>query len=140
MMWRISLFVLGTLAAFADDNPWGKVRDLKSGTELRIYKKGGTTPILALMDDATDDRLMVVVKNEQLTIAKDDINRIDFRPQRSSRVLKDTKTTTDNAGQTSVGPVPKGTNTGPGTTTTTSLSVGSKPDFETIYRRTASAK
>jgi hypothetical protein len=137
-MLRLIPFLLAALTLGAADNPWDKVRDLKSGVELRIYKKGGKPPILATMDEATDDRLMVVIKNEQAAIAKDDIDRLDFRPRTGSRATKETRTTTtDNTGQTPVGPVPQGTRSGPSTSTTTSFGTGSKPDFETIYRRTA---
>jgi len=53
-------------SAAAVEKSWDKLKELKSGTELRIYKKG--VPILAVMDEATDDRLLVVVKNEQVVI------------------------------------------------------------------------
>ncbi len=116
------------------ENPWDKVKELKSGTELRIYKKG--VPILAAMDEATDDRLLVVVKNEQMAIDRDDIERVDARA-RSSRVTKETRTTMDTTSNPpSVGPQPRGSRPGaPGSSSGASYGVGSKPDFETVYRR-----
>jgi len=45
------IVLLAAVTAFAADEPWTKVRDLKSGTELRIFKKGGMHPILAKMEE-----------------------------------------------------------------------------------------
>jgi hypothetical protein len=135
---RFLLLALATLTAFAADNPWDKVRELKTGTELRILKQGSRKPILATMDEANDERLIVVIKNEQQAIQKDDIDRIDFRPATKSKIAKETRTTqTDTTQTTPVGPQPRGSQSGPGTSTTTSLGGAPKPDFETIYRRTA---
>ena len=136
---RALLIALATLTAFAADNPWDKVRDLKTGTELRIFKKGARQPILCTMDEANEERLVVVLKNEQMAIRKDDVDRIDFRPPgKPSRVTKETKTTeTDSTQTTPVGPQPQGSRPGPSTSTSTTFGGGSKPDFENIYRRTA---
>lgn len=134
-MFRVLLFILATLTVFAADNPWDKVRELKTGTELRILKKGSRQPVLGTMDEANDERIVVVVKNEELAIQKDDIDRIDFRPATKSRVIKETRTTQSDSTQTpSVGP--QGSQAGPSTSTTTSYSGAPKPDFQTIYRRT----
>jgi hypothetical protein len=136
---RALLFALATLTAFAADNPWDKVRELKTGTELRIYKKGARQPVLGTMDEANDERLIVVLKNEELAIQKEDIDRIDFRPAtKSSRLTKETRTTQSDSTQTTpVGPQPQGSRPGPSTSTSTTFGSGSKPDFETIYRRTS---
>ncbi|HYL74975.1 MAG TPA: hypothetical protein VEU96_12265 [Bryobacteraceae bacterium] len=118
----------------AAEKPWDKVKELRSGTELRIYKKGG--PLLAVMDEATDDRLLVVVKNEQVAIDRDDIERVDARPRSGNRMIKETRTTTDTSNPSSVGPQPMGSRAGaPGASSGTSIGVGPKPDFETVYRR-----
>ena len=39
-MRRVLLFAVACLTVFAADDPWDKVRELKSGTELRILKRG----------------------------------------------------------------------------------------------------
>jgi hypothetical protein len=138
-MSKALLLSLTAVTALAADNPWDKVRELKTGTELRVYKKGARQPLLGTMDEANDERLIVVVKNEELAIQKDDIDRIDYRPTKpSGRAAKVTTTTTTDSTQTTpVGPVPQGTHAGPSTTTSTTIGSGSKPDFETIYRRTS---
>src|SRR5260370_34195813 len=93
-MFRTLVFVFAAMAAFGADD-WGKIRELKTGTELRIYKKGAKQFLLATMDEANAERLIAVVKNEQVAIAKDDIDRIDYRPVRPrGRVTKETTTTT----------------------------------------------
>jgi len=135
-MFRVLLFILATLTVFAADNPWDKVRELKTGTELRILKKGSKQAVIGTMDEANDERIIVVIKNEELAIQKGDIDRIDFRPATKSRVSKETRTTQSDSTQTpQVGP--QGSQTGPSTLTSTSFGPGSKSDFETIYRRTS---
>jgi hypothetical protein len=126
------------MVAFGADNPWNKVKDLKTGAELRIFKTGAKQPILAMMDEATDERLVIVVKKEQMAIDKDQIDRIDYRPAKS-RVTRtnETRTTVEPPGQVA-GPAPQGGGGGgggPTTSTSSGLGFGSKPDFETIYRR-----
>jgi len=130
---RIILAFLLAITAFGADNSWDKVRALKSGTELRIYKREARQPVLASMADATNERLIVVVKNEELAIAKDDIDRIDYRPPRTGgKVTKQTSSTFEESRDKVAAPQGH-----PGTTSSTSTSYGiqPKPDFETIYRR-----
>ena|SRR6266540_133061 len=130
----ILILLLTTITAFGAEDAWAKVRELKSGTELRVYKTGAKQPLLVKMDEANADGLMVATKNEQITIQKADIDRIDFRPpQTTSRVTKQTKTT---ATEPDIKPPNAGgTGSVPGQSTSTGLSIGSKPGFETIYRR-----
>jgi hypothetical protein len=132
---RLLWFALAALTLLAADNPWDKVKELKTGTELRILKKGSRQPVVGTMDEANDERIVVVIKNEELAIQKDDIDRIDFRPATKSRVNKETRVTQSDSTQTP--PVgPQGSQNGPTTSSTTSYSGAPKPDFVTIYRRT----
>jgi hypothetical protein len=135
IMTRLLLVFLAASAALAADDPWAKVKDLKSGTELRIYKTGTAQPILAKSDDVTGDNLIVVVKNEEVAIAKDIVDRIYYRPNKGSRVTSETKSR-----QTDPDPVPAppGRDSAvPGTSTSSSIGVGSKSDFELLYRLSA---
>ncbi len=134
---RILMLVLAALTIFAADNPFTKVRDLKSGSELRIYKRGASQPIIATMDEANDERLIAVVKNEQMAFAKADIDRIDARPAtKGSPMIKTTTSTTTELHDKVAAPGPQG-QMGPSSSTSTSFSNRPKPDFETIYRRVA---
>jgi hypothetical protein len=135
-MRNLTFVLLAVTTAFCADDPWAKVRDLKSGTEIRVFKKSSMQPVLAKFEDANDDSLIVVVKNEELAIPREQIDRLDYRPpQPGGRVKKETTSKTETpemrAGQA---PNPRET---PGLTSTTSTNyvVGSKPDFETLYRR-----
>ena len=131
---RLLVFALAATLAFAADNPWDKVRDLKSGTELRIYKNHSRQPVLAAMDEANDDNLIVVIKNEQVAIPRNDIDEIDYRPlRRGAKMVKETRTTSTEA-HGSAAPAPN-TQPGPESSSSTSFSSQPKPDFETIYRR-----
>ena len=138
---RKLLLFLGCSAwiATAADDPWAKVKEINSGAELRVYKKGSTQPLLVKMDEATDDRLVIVNKKEQTSIAREDIDRVDARPSGKRPVTKETKTTMSdsNADPRSAIPGPTPNRPGPTSSSGTSYSMGGKPDFETVYRRPA---
>jgi hypothetical protein len=135
-MSRIAIFIFAAATLLAADNPWAKVKDLKSRSELRIYKKGAREPLIATLDEANDERVIVVAKNEQIAIPKEDIDRIDARPAATPRKLNVERTEK----QTPPDPVPN-PRSGPalpGTSTSSNVSLGgNKPDFETVYRRPA---
>jgi hypothetical protein len=82
---KLALFLLATLAALGADDPWAKVRQLKTGSELRIFRKGAVQPTLAKFGDVVEDALIVIVKNAQTSIPKDSIERIESRP---SKIVK----------------------------------------------------
>lgn len=125
MMVRLLLLLLTTMTLPGAEDLWTKVRQIKSGAELRIYKKGARQPVLAKMDEANDERLLVVVKNEQVAIDRNQIDRIDYRPPQSGGRLKtESKSTTESQDSKA-----------PSSSTSTAVSVQSKPDFETVYRR-----
>ena len=134
-MLKVVLILLAASAAFAADNPWAKVRDLKSGTEVRIFKKNSKQPVVAKLDEATDENLIIVVKNEQVAIPKEDIDRIDARPGSGSRITRESKTTTEM--KTDSGVHVPGESPGPTTSSSSNVSFGSKPDFEIVYQKTA---
>ena len=138
-MTKLLFVLLAASAAFAADDPWGKVKDLKSGTELRIYKKGTPQPILAKSDDVTADNLIVVVKNEQIAIAKDLVDRIDYRPNKGSRVATETKSKQTDPDPDPIPGPPGHVSAVPGTSTSTNVGIGSKPDFELLYKRPAAS-
>ena len=125
MMVRLLLLLLTTMTLPGAEDLWTKVRQIKSGAELRIYKKGARQPVLAKMDEANDERLLVVVKNEQVAIDRDHIDRIDYRPPQSGGRLKTESKSTTESQDTK----------GPSSSTSTALTFQSKADFETIYRR-----
>src|ERR1019366_3173755 len=124
-MRKLALFLCAALLALGADDPWAKVKELKTGAELRVFKKGAAQPLLVQMDELTDDNLVVINKNQQTAIPRDQIERVDYRPSGKSRVTKETTSKSDDA----VGA------TRPSSSTSSNVSIGSKPDFETIYRR-----
>lgn len=138
-MFKVLLLALMAVMTVVEaEDAWTKVREIKSGAELRIYKKGVKQPIVANMDEATEDKLIVATKNEQIAILKADIDRIDARPVKTgSRVTKETRTTTESSTEpeVKVAGAPR-SQPGASTSTSSSVSFGSKPDFETVYRRT----
>jgi hypothetical protein len=133
-MRKLLLVVFTAVLTFAADDPWAKVKDLKTGTELRVYKKGTSQPLLVKMDEVTDENLVVVNKKEQIAVPKDQIDRVDYRPVKP-RVTKETRTTSNGGETTPPAAGPNQNAVGPSTSTSTNVSFGSKADFETIYRR-----
>jgi hypothetical protein len=139
-----AIILLLAAAAFAPgadiktDDGWVRVKELKSGTEIRVYKKGAPQPLLAKAGDATDDKLIVILKNAETAIDKKDIDRVDARPQGAKRPVTKTVTTTEPTTQPVDGVRPENYPRPGGYSS--SVSVGSKPDFETIYQRRAGAK
>ena len=137
-MKRIVLLLLTAMAALAAEDPWVQVRELKSGTELRIYRVNTKEPFLAKLDQASDESLIVITKNGQVSIPKEDIQRLDCRRVPPHRRVKETRADRKIA--------PKGaettSNTIPGATTSvkTRLDIPSKPGFEKIYARTPADK
>lgn len=135
-MARFFLLLLSAVTLFAADDPWTKVKGLKSGTELQVYRVGAVKPIEAKFDEARDDTLVVVVKNEQRAIPKSEIERIDYRPG-GRTITKETKRTNTQPDATP----PAGMNHGPnipGDGWSSGVTV-TKPGFETIYRRRSPA-
>jgi hypothetical protein len=115
----------------AAENTWDKVKELKSGTEIRIVRKGVAQPIEAKLDEVHDDSIAIVVKNAQRSIPKDEIVRLDARPKPGARV-KET-TVKDNPPDPTP---PVGMNHGanvPGQSSSTNYTFN-KPGYETIYR------
>lgn len=121
------LLLLAGLVAFGADDPWAKVKALKTGSELRVYKKGTAQPVSAQMDELTDENLVVIVKKTQTAIPKDQIDRIEARPAGTGKPVKETTT------KETVGP------DGPSSSTSTGYSWGDKAAFETVYRRPPAA-
>jgi len=134
--------ILAGSAAMAADE-WAKVKAIRSGVELKIYKTGAKQPLEAKMDEATDEALLVATKKEQLSIPREQIERIDARPAKEAKRPKPVTTTTTGLGAvpgtdpSSINrPTHVGGPTGSSSTTTT---YGSGPDFETVYRRVSAA-
>ena len=133
------LLMLAGLVAFGADDEWGKVKALKTGAEIRVFKKGSTQPVLAQMDELTDDNLIVIVKKTQTAIPRDQIDRIDARPTGGSRVTKETVTKENYPDSKAAADAGSAGPALPSTSTSTSVSVGGKPDFESVFRRPVGA-
>jgi hypothetical protein len=127
-MRSLFLLLLAALVAFSADDDWAKVKSVKTGAELRIYKKGSAQPVLAQMGELTDDNLIVLIKKTESAIPRDQIDRIDARPL-AKRV---TKETSDKTSLGSDGQVNSSSSAG--------YSFGRKPDFEMVFRRVAPPK
>jgi hypothetical protein len=122
---KMFLLMVAAAAAFAADGPWQKVKDLKSGADLRVFRKGSTQPLLVQMGELTDDNLVVIDKKVERAIPREEIDRIDSRPPKPTWVKEEKTGDTVN---------PDGSNS---SSSSSGYSKGSRGDFETIYRRPA---
>jgi|SRR6185312_6382568 len=135
-MLRLALLILLAWTLPGADDPWLQVQQLKSRQELRIFRKGVSTPLNATYADANDERMVVVVKYKEMAIPRDDIDRIDARPAGKNRA---TRETTEKTVDPDYRPRPPHGDDVPGTSVGSNISYGRKPAFETIYRRPAAA-
>ncbi|HXK06698.1 MAG TPA: hypothetical protein VMS37_30160 [Verrucomicrobiae bacterium] len=140
-MWRAVVLLCAGMLAFGADDPWAKVKELKTGTELQVYKRGAAQPLNVKMDELTDENLVVINKNAQVAIPRDQIDRIDARPIARVRTVTDTADAQKDAATDPRSNIP-GPNQPPGTihqtsTTATNGVTWTKQGFETVYRRTA---
>ena len=124
-MRKLFFLMLAAAAAFAAGDPWQKVKDLKGGTDLRIFRKGSTQPLLVQMGELTADNLLVIDKKTERAIPREEIDRIDSRPPKASWVKEE---------KTGKAVSPDGGNS---SSYSSGYSKGSRGDFETIYRRPA---
>ncbi|HWE49593.1 MAG TPA: hypothetical protein VG273_07390 [Bryobacteraceae bacterium] len=133
-MFRIATFFFVAALLAGADTSWTRVKDLKTRSELRVYKKGAREPISATLDEANDDRIVVVTKNQQIAIPKEDIDGIDARPIAAPRKVNVESTSKE----TPPDPLPQrhGEPAVPGSSSSSNISVGgNKPNFETVYQR-----
>lgn len=130
------LSLVTAVAAFTDDDPWAKVRELKGGTQLRIYKVGEKDPIVAKLDRAGEESVIVITKTAQVSIPKEEIERLDVRVAGSRSAAAQTRVDRKVA--------PKGAevagNTIPGATTSVTSGLHRPQGFATIYRRPPAGK
>jgi len=141
-MTRILLVIFAALVTMGADDPWAKVKELKSGSDLKIWKRGASQPVDAKYDDVTEEKLIVVLKNEQVGLDKSEIDRIDARaPSKRPKPTVESKTTREvQVSDRSAAPprsMKEAQVGGPSTSTSSTVSWGDRPGFETVYRRTA---
>lgn len=98
-MWirTIALFLtaLTTVLAAQDgqtdsrkDDGWAKVKALRSGAEVRVLKAGARLSLEAKVSEVTEDSIIVTTKTEQISIPKEQIQKIEARPGTGSRVTR----------------------------------------------------
>lgn len=130
------MIVISAVTAFAaTDDSWSKVRDLKTGTEVRVVKTDSATPVIARFAELTDENLLVIVKDQEFAIAREKIERVESRQQKS-RLTTESKSTTNSGEVDTTKPNPRAR---PLTSYSSGVSIGDKVPFETIYRRNPAA-
>jgi hypothetical protein len=123
-MWKLAAVLLATSFALAADkdatsDSWEKVKNLKTGSDLRIYSTGAAEPVTAKFADVTGRKLPVIIKNAETAINKGEIERIDFQPPAGKPVKTKTYDVNPDGASLSMG---KG---------------GSREGWQTVYQRPA---
>jgi hypothetical protein len=85
------------------------------------------------MDELKEESLLVVIKNEQVAVKREEIDRIDARQPGGVKVTRDSRVTQEMKADSAVAGRPG--DVGSSTSSSTSLTIGGKPDFTTVYRR-----
>ncbi|MCU0227445.1 MAG: hypothetical protein MUF01_07375 [Bryobacterales bacterium] len=117
---------------------WQAVRELPSGTEIRLLQEGQVKPLLAVLEEATDEVLRVAVKKQQLSIDRAEVRRIEAR-RKGAKPTTRTETIPSTDGKGPVpgseipGPIPPGR--GPSGSIATTVAFGGKGKFETVYTK-----
>ncbi|HYO81974.1 MAG TPA: hypothetical protein VES20_11260 [Bryobacteraceae bacterium] len=134
MLKLIAIAVCTTFACMAAEEPWTKVEKLQSGQELRVTTTGAAKPLEARFAELTGDRVVVVEKDTQRAIPRDQIERIDARPAKAkARIKSETKV---EQGQLGTGLTPGDRNTSrPAQNTSSGFSIEGKAGFENVYQR-----
>ncbi len=133
----LGLFLLIGIQGFAQGT-WEVVRELPAGTELKIHRQGVAKPLQASLEEATTDALRVVVKNEQISIDREAVLRVEARlKSRRTATRKETITSADGKGPVpgSEIPGPMRPGRGPSGSSETKVTLGTKGKFETVYAR-----
>lgn len=134
----LAVLFLGMAAAWGADD-WVKVKAIRSGSDLKIWRAGSKQALEAKMDEATDESLVVATKKEQFSIPKDQIDRIDARAPKDRQGPRRTTTATTTTGEipgTDPHKInrPGGNGGGPSGNVTSTANWSSAP-FETVYRK-----
>lgn len=138
-MLKTLLLLAIAAAAPGGDDPWAKVRELPGGSEIRIYKAGVKRPVEAKFHAVGEDVLVVVVKNAEIAVAKEQIERVDARAARTgSRTAMETRRNVGTKEEAAVGRSKDSTL--PPRSTSSGVTIHSKPGFETVYRRPAAGR
>jgi hypothetical protein len=136
MIRKLAILFSAAVLTAAAQSSWDKVKEIKSGTQIRVVQRGVERPVEATFDELREDDVLVVVKNEQKAIPKYQIDRIDARPKGGSRVTAQSSSKTEQPDTRPQGS-PQTRPAVPGTSTSSGLSIGGKPAYETVYRRPA---
>jgi hypothetical protein len=127
-------------AAFAaePEDDWKKVMALSRGTEVRLTGPGIKSTLEGKVDQVNDEAIVLMLRNEQRSVLKEEIATLDFRNVTATRKLtKDSKVSTDD---TSANPIPPrqrlpGQSAVPrNMSSTTSVTLPTRAPWEPLYR------
>jgi hypothetical protein len=126
-MGKTLLLLVAAATLFAADDPWTKIKDLQRGGDVQVFRKGAAKPLEAKLDEVRDDAVVVLVKNEQKSIPKEEIDRLDYRPKGRTP-----SGDISHVGMADGVPAPVASRPGTGYMGGIKLT---KPSYETVYRR-----
>jgi hypothetical protein len=121
------------------DSDWNKVMALGKGTDVRVAADGVKGVLEGRVDSVNEEAIVIVLPNEQRSVVRESIQRLDFRnSDKTKRLRKEDRVSTDD---TSANPIPPGQRL-PGQTAVprnmsagTSVMLPSKAPWEPLYVR-----
>ena len=134
-MVRTFLFLIAAVAAASgDEDPWMRVRKLESGSDVRVYKSGKKKPVEGKFERASEESVVLLLKDAQVSIPKEQVERVDWRPVREGSGVA--METTRNVGtkEESITGRSKGS-TLPARSTATGIKIRPWVGYEPVYRR-----
>ncbi len=134
-MVRTLLFLFAAaLAATGGEDPWMKVRKLESGSEVRVYKTGARKPVEGRFQQASAESVVVLLKNAQVSIPREQVERLEWRPAQSgSGVAMKAEKHTGSREEAATGRSKNSTL--PPRSTAAGIKIRPWVGYETIYRR-----
>src|SRR5262245_22747069 len=79
MIPRLVFILISAALACAAQESWADVRSVKSGSELRIYKKGDKKPVTGNVSEISEESVVVSVKHGQESIPREEIAKVELR-------------------------------------------------------------
>ena len=99
-MWKLAALWMACAIAWGAEASWQKVKDLKIGSDIRVFRKDATMPVSGKSGGVTDDKLIIMIKKHQVSIDKADIDHIDYHPSWKAEKTESHSVVTEGTGTT----------------------------------------
>jgi hypothetical protein len=131
---KTACLLFAAMALAGEGDCWDKMRELASGGQLRIYQAGAKRPLTATLDRVSDEALIVVHKDKQISIPRERVERVDWRPGNSGNRVTGEARRNIGSRESAVTGRSKDSSL-PANSTSAGIRIEGPPGFRTVYRR-----